>query len=47
MTNSLFEKYLLCDEGFGNIYDRNHPDDPPIGFQLKSESRITVLPAYP
>lgn len=35
MTNSLFEKYLLCDEGFGNIYDRNHPDDPPIGFQLK------------
>ncbi len=35
MTNSLFEKYILCDEGFGNIYDREHPDDPPIGFQLK------------
>lgn len=35
MTNSLFEKYLLCEEGFGNIYDRNHPDEPPIGFQLK------------
>lgn len=35
MTNSLFEKYILCDEGFGNIYDRDHPDDPPIGFRLR------------
>ncbi len=35
MTNSLFEKYLLCDEGFGNIFDKDHPDDPAIGFQLK------------
>lgn len=35
MTNSLFEKYLLCDEGFGNIYDKDHPDDPAIGFQVK------------
>lgn len=35
MTNSLFEKYILCEDGFGNIYDRDHPDDPPIGFHLK------------
>lgn len=35
MTNSLFEKYILCDEGFGNIYDCSSPDDPPIGFRLK------------
>ena len=35
MTNSLFEKYILCEEGFGNIYDRDHPDDPPVGFRLK------------
>lgn len=34
MTNSLFEKYLLCEEGFGNIYDKEHPDEPPVGFQL-------------
>lgn len=35
MTNSLFEKYILCDEGFGNIFDPAHPDDPPIGFTVK------------
>lgn len=35
MTNSLFEKYILCDEGFRNIYSPEHPDGPAIGFQLK------------
>ncbi len=35
MTNSLFEKYVLCDEGFRNVYDPAQPDGPAIGFQLK------------
>ncbi len=35
MTNSLFEKYVLCDEGFRNIYDPQNPNGPAIGFQLK------------
>ena len=43
MTNSLFEKYLLCDEGFGNIYDRNHPDVPYYrSARLSLIEKITV-----
>ena len=37
---ALFEKYILCDEGFGNIFDPAHPErnTPESFIQANAES---------